>query len=107
MGGGVGYAAQARQRALGNLYDLYAARAGARGMGGGGFLGYLGGRMGTDVTGILQSGVQTQGGGNDTTTGTWPNNISSEMLRQQQRVGLKPDPNKPNLWIKINPDEGD
>ena len=46
MGGGVGYGAQARQRALGNLYDLYAARAAAAGSPTGGFLGYLGGLMG-------------------------------------------------------------
>ena len=45
MGGGVGYGAQARQRALGNLYDLYAARAAAAGSPTGGFLGYLGGIM--------------------------------------------------------------
>jgi hypothetical protein len=42
MGGGVGYGAQARQGALGNLYDLYAARAAGVGRPAGGFLGYLG-----------------------------------------------------------------
>ena len=46
MGGGVGYGAQARQRALGNLYDLYASRASGAGAPVGGFLGYLGGLMG-------------------------------------------------------------
>jgi hypothetical protein len=46
LGGGVGYGAQARQAALGNLYDLYAARAAAAGTPVGGFLGYLGGRLG-------------------------------------------------------------
>ena len=48
MGGtGGGYAMQAQQRALGNLYDLYAARAAGTGAPAGGFLGYLGGIRGT------------------------------------------------------------
>jgi hypothetical protein len=47
MGGGVGYGAQAQQRALGNLYDLYAARAAGAGAPAGGFLGYLGGIVNT------------------------------------------------------------
>tara|TARA_Y100001951_G_C11291095_1_gene272211 strand:+ start:309 stop:878 length:570 start_codon:yes stop_codon:yes gene_type:complete len=42
-GGGVGYGAQSRQRALGNLYDLYSARAAAAGQPAGGFLNYLSG----------------------------------------------------------------
>ena len=41
MGGGVGYMANARQRALGNLYDLYAARAVGAGKSPGTFLSYL------------------------------------------------------------------
>jgi len=40
-GGGVGYGAQSRQRALGNLYDLYSARAQAAGDAPGTFLSYL------------------------------------------------------------------
>jgi hypothetical protein len=48
MGGtGGGYAMQAQQRALGNLYDLYAARAAGTGAPAGGFLGYLGDIRGT------------------------------------------------------------
>jgi len=47
MGGARGYMGQARQRALGNLYDIYAARAEAAGRPTSGFLGYLGGQMGT------------------------------------------------------------
>jgi hypothetical protein len=46
MGGARGYMGQARQRALGNLYDIYAARAEAAGRPRSGFLGYLGGQMG-------------------------------------------------------------
>jgi hypothetical protein len=45
MGGGVGMLAEARQQGLGNLYDLYAARAAGAGAPAGGFLGYLGGMM--------------------------------------------------------------
>lgn len=40
-GGGAGYAAQSRQRALGNLYDLYSARAQGAGQAPGTFLSYL------------------------------------------------------------------
>ena len=47
MGGGVGYGASMRQRALGNLYDIYSQRALGAGAPGGGFLGYLGGLTGT------------------------------------------------------------
>ena len=47
MGGGAGYTARARQRALGNLYDLYSARAAAAGESPTGFLNYLNTRMGT------------------------------------------------------------
>ena len=47
MGGGGGYMGQARQRALGNLYDIYAARAEAVGQPTSGFLAYLGDQMGT------------------------------------------------------------
>lgn len=43
---GGGYADLAHQRALGNLYDLYAARAAGVGAPVGGFLGYLGGLRG-------------------------------------------------------------
>ena len=45
MGGGVGYTADARQRALGNMYDLYSARAAAAGGTPAGFLNYLSTRM--------------------------------------------------------------
>lgn len=45
MGGGIGMGAQARQRALGNLYDLYAARAVGRGDPQGGFLNWISGRL--------------------------------------------------------------
>ena len=38
---GVGLGARASQRALGNLYDLYAARQSTQGLGGGGFLNYM------------------------------------------------------------------
>ena len=41
MGGGVGYMANARQRALGNLYDLYSARSVGAGKSPGTFLSYL------------------------------------------------------------------
>ena len=50
MGGGVGYLAGARQRSLGNLYDLYAARAAGTGAGLGGFLSHLGGLQGQTVS---------------------------------------------------------
>ena len=40
-GGGHGYAAQSRQRALGNIYDLYSARAAGAGKPAGSFLSYL------------------------------------------------------------------
>ena len=43
MGGGGGYVGQAQQTAVGNLYDLYKARAAGAGAPAGGFLGYLGG----------------------------------------------------------------
>jgi len=43
MGGGAGYVGQAQQTAVGNLYDLYKARAAGAGAPAGGFLGYLGG----------------------------------------------------------------
>jgi hypothetical protein len=43
MGGGAGYVGQAQQAAVGNLYDLYKARAAGAGAPAGGFLGYLGG----------------------------------------------------------------
>ena len=46
MGGGVGIGAQARQAALGNLYDLYAARAEATGTSPGTFLSWLSGKVG-------------------------------------------------------------
>jgi hypothetical protein len=45
MGGGVGYTAQARQRALGNMYDLYSARAAGAGDAPGTFLSWLNTRM--------------------------------------------------------------
>lgn len=45
MGGGVGYLANARQRALGNIYDLYSARAGAAGSAPGTFLNWLSDRI--------------------------------------------------------------
>jgi hypothetical protein len=38
---GVGLGARSAQRALGNLYDLYAARQSTQGLGGGGFLNYM------------------------------------------------------------------
>tara|TARA_R100000808_G_C2153685_1_gene164174 strand:+ start:1784 stop:2371 length:588 start_codon:yes stop_codon:yes gene_type:complete len=41
LGGGIGYIANARQRALGNLYDLYSARAAGAGQPAGGFLSWL------------------------------------------------------------------
>lgn len=44
MGGGAGYGAQARQRAVGNLYDLYSARAAGAGEDPGGFLSWFGDR---------------------------------------------------------------
>ena len=50
MGGGVGVGAQARQAALGNLYDLYAARAAATGTSPGTFLSWLSGKVGTPST---------------------------------------------------------
>ena len=46
LGGGVGLGAQARQAALGNLYDLYAARAEATGTSPGTFLSWLSGKVG-------------------------------------------------------------
>lgn len=45
MGGGIGMGAQARERALGNLYDLYAARAAGAGTPAGGFLSWLSPRL--------------------------------------------------------------
>ena len=50
MGGGVGIGAQARQAALGNLYDLYSARAAATGTSPGTFLRWLSGKVGTPGT---------------------------------------------------------
>ena len=50
LGGGVGLGAQARQAALGNLYDLYAARAEATGTSPGTFLSWLSGKVGTPST---------------------------------------------------------
>ena len=41
LGGGMGLAGQARVRALGSLYDLYASRARGQGLGTGGFLDYI------------------------------------------------------------------
>ena len=41
MGGGIGYLADARQRALGNMYDLYSAKAAAAGSTPATFLSYL------------------------------------------------------------------
>ena len=45
MGGGVGLGAQARQRALGNIYDLYGARAAGAGQPTGTFLNWLSSRI--------------------------------------------------------------
>ena len=45
MGGGAGYGAQARNAAVGNLYDLYAARSAAAGQSPGGFLNWMGQRF--------------------------------------------------------------
>jgi hypothetical protein len=63
MGGGVGYLAGARQRSLGNLYDLYAARAAGTGAGLGGFLSHLGGLQGQAVSPavVAQAAAATQG----------------------------------------------
>jgi len=53
MGGGVGYGARAARGAVGNLYDLYAARAAAAGQSPAGFMNWLGSRYnlqtGTDA----------------------------------------------------------
>jgi len=45
MGGGIGMGAMARQRALGNLYDVYAARQAGAGDPQGGFLNWINSRM--------------------------------------------------------------
>jgi len=45
MGGGIGYGAQARQAALGNMYDIYGAREAGKGKVAGTFLNWLNTRM--------------------------------------------------------------
>jgi len=45
MGGGIGYGAQAQQAALGNMYDVYAARQAAEGNVSGTFLNWLNTRL--------------------------------------------------------------
>jgi len=45
MGGGIGYGAQARQAALGNMYDIYGAREAGKGKVAGTFLDWLNTRM--------------------------------------------------------------
>ena len=45
MGGGIGYGAQARQAALGNMYDIYSARQAGEGKVAGTFLDWLNTRM--------------------------------------------------------------
>ena len=45
MGGGIGYGAQARQAALGNMYDIYGARQAGEGAVPGTFLNWLNTRM--------------------------------------------------------------
>ena len=65
MGGGVGMGAQARQRALGNMYDIYGARASSAGEAPGGFLQWLNQRLGgTAVTGAAGTNY-----GNEVTSG--------------------------------------
>lgn len=51
MGGGIGYGAQAQQAALGNMYDVYAAKQAAGGNVSGTFLNWLNNRMNSPVTG--------------------------------------------------------
>ena len=50
MGGGVGLGAQARQRALGNMYDLYGSRAAGQGQPTGTFLNWLSSRITPTLT---------------------------------------------------------
>ena len=51
MGGGIGYGAQARQAALGNMYDIYGAREAGKGKVAGTFLNWLNTRMRGPQTG--------------------------------------------------------
>jgi len=51
MGGGIGYGAQARQAALGNMYDIYGAREAGKGKVAGTFLDWLNTRMRGPQTG--------------------------------------------------------
>ena len=63
MGGGTGYGAQARQSAIGNLYDLYAARAAGAGASPGGFLSWFGQRYGQQpVAGTAATAAGTAAG---------------------------------------------
>ena len=63
MGGGTGYGAQARQSAIGNLYDLYAARAAGAGASPGGFLSWFGQRYGPQpVAGTAATAAGTAAG---------------------------------------------
>ena len=50
LGGGVGLGAQARERALGNIYDLYSARAAGAGQPTGTFLNWLSSRIAPTLT---------------------------------------------------------
>lgn len=73
MGGGTGYGAQARQSAIGNLYDLYAARAAGAGASPGGFLSWFGQRYGPQpVAGTAATAAQPVAGTETASAGTVP-----------------------------------
>jgi hypothetical protein len=96
MGGGVGYGASMRQRALGNLYDIYSQRALGAGAPGGGFLGYLGGLTGTGAPATTAVASPPAAGANVVSE-----NVGSEFWNRGMNTGDTPISGSTNLTKNI------